>query len=62
MPEIAVSIMVTQTGDKVSIKSLAADDIVSKSIERMLCEQARHVIGYLDATLVCADEIQKAKP
>lgn len=62
MPEIAVSIFITQTGDKVSVKSLSADDVISKSIERMLCEQVTHVVGFIDATFVCADEIQRAKP
>jgi hypothetical protein len=59
MTEIAISIFITQTGDKVSVKSLSADDWMSKAIERMLCEQATHVIGFLDATFVCADEIKK---
>jgi hypothetical protein len=59
---IAVSIFVKQDGDKVSIASLAADDPVSKAIERMLCEQATHVVQFVEATQHCAEQIAKESP
>ena len=54
---IAVSIFIKQNGNRITISSLAADGIVSKSIEKMLCEQAEHVIKYVDAGHECADII-----
>jgi hypothetical protein len=59
---IAVSVFIKQDGDKVSIASLAADDYVSKAIERMLCEQAEHVIKFVDAAHHCASQISKESP
>jgi hypothetical protein len=54
---IAVSIFIKQNGDKISICSLAADDVISKLIERMLREQSEYVIKYIDASHYCADAI-----
>lgn len=59
MSGIAVSIFISQIGDKVSIKSLSADDNISKAVERMLCEQAANVIKFTSAAFECADEIAK---
>ena len=61
MNAISISIFIKQVGDKVSISSLSTDDVVAKSIERMLCEQAEHVIQFVDASYKCADEIGKHK-
>lgn len=58
MSDIAVSIFISQNADQISIKSLAADDVISKSVERMLCEQAAHVLKYIDAAVVCAEAIK----
>ena len=61
MSAIAVSIFIKQVGDKVSISSLSTNDVVARSIERMLCEQAEHVIQFVSASYVCVDELVKHK-
>ena len=61
MSGIAVSIFIKQVGDKVSISSLSTDDVVAKSIERMLFEQAEHVIKFVSASYECVDELVKHK-
>jgi len=64
MNPVAVSIFIKQNGDKITISSLAADDVISKSIENMLCEQATQAIKYIDSASLCAEKIvehQKGK-
>lgn len=62
MNKIAVSILVSQMDDgTVRISSLAADDAISKAIERMQCEQVELLLRYLKSATDAHDAVTEAK-
>ena len=63
MSKIAVSVFICQNdANTVSIRSLSADDAVSKSLEKMLRESATHVLQYIQASVDCAESISQHRP
>lgn len=59
--KIAVSVFVAENDDgSVSVRSLAADNVISKAMERMLAEQATNLIKYMRSAVVAAESIDKA--
>lgn len=58
---ICVSIFVCENADgSIAIKSLAADDHISKAIERMTCEQIENLLKYMSAAVEAAHAIKAA--